>query len=273
MRYPEKRKLFTIKEISHACGVSRATLIRMEEDGFFRPNWIDPDTGYRYYDTQNVAAVGQYQRLHTIGLSRKEIADLYLEREDSDKLLEGLRQKLNRLQRFLNDYELRHDKSKNFSVFYVSLPALTCYCTEINGSSFDESGMMAYLAHEKCVEAGYRLFGGEPLMTIYDDPRACVDQLGAGSKFTMCVPVIPESKDDPNLRFFPATEALAILGFGYYTVIARLWEILFEEVERRGLEPSGHARLIGLTAPYSGAHYDPEDFCYECVIPIKERKE
>ena len=89
MRYPEKRKLFTIKEISHACGVSRATLIRMEEDGFFRPYWIDPDTGYRYYDTQNVAAVGQDQRLHTIGLSRKEIADLYLEREDSESFSKG----------------------------------------------------------------------------------------------------------------------------------------------------------------------------------------
>ena len=62
MKIPEKRVLFSMKEITNACGVSRSTLLRMEEDGFLKPYKIDPESGYRYYDLQNVAAVGQYQR-------------------------------------------------------------------------------------------------------------------------------------------------------------------------------------------------------------------
>ena len=54
MIFPDNRKLFTIKEMTQACGVSRTTLIRMEEDGFLKPYRVDPDSGYRYYDLQNV---------------------------------------------------------------------------------------------------------------------------------------------------------------------------------------------------------------------------
>ena len=94
MIFPENRKLFTIKEMCHACGVSRSTLIRLEEDGFLTPYRIDSHTGYRYYDLQNVTAVGQYQRLQESGLSRKEIADLYFERVSSTEFLKSQRQKI-----------------------------------------------------------------------------------------------------------------------------------------------------------------------------------
>ncbi len=275
MLFPKDRKLFTVKEMCRACGVSRATLIRMEEDGFLTPYRVDPDTGYRYYDTQNVTAVGQYQRLQTIGLSRKEIADLYYERVDSAAFLEELRQKQSRLERFLTEYELRHDRSKNYSFSYVTLPALTYYCADVSGPSLAEAETQAYLAHEKCVETGYRMLGSEPIMVLFDDPRAFVDPLASEYRCTLCIPVIPDTdpKEDTNLRPFPATEAFAILGFGEYSVIPGLWARLFEEVGRRRLEPSGAARLVSLIAPYAGAHYSPKDFCHHCVIPIRERKE
>ena len=126
MKLPKNRALFSIKEMSEICGISRASLLRLEEDGFLLPYRVNPDTGYRYYDMQNVTAVGQYQRMQTIGMSRKEIADLYYERIDSAAFIAELRQKLARLQLFLNEYEMRHDRSKNFSVFYTALPAVTC---------------------------------------------------------------------------------------------------------------------------------------------------
>ena len=126
MELPENRTLFSIKQMSEICGISRASLLRLEEDGFLLPYRVNPETGYRYYDMQNVTAVGQYQRMQTIGLSRKEIADLYYERIDSAAFIAELRQTLARLQRFLNEYEMRHDRSKSFSVFYTTLPAVTC---------------------------------------------------------------------------------------------------------------------------------------------------
>lgn len=273
MELPENRTLFSIKEMSEICGISRASLLRMEKDGFLTPYRINKDTGYRYYDMQNVTAVGQYQRMQNIGLSRKEIADLYYKRIDSVKFLEEQRLKLARLQRFVNEYEMRNDRSKNFSINYTTLPAVTYYCVPIEGSSFDEVAYSAYRAHEKCVKEGYRMLGSEPLMAVYDNISTCVDPLGSRCKRTLCIPVLPDTKEDPRLRHFPSVKALSILGFGGYEILAELWNRLFDEVERRSLEPSGSPRLISLIAPYAGAHYTFDDYCVECVVPIKEHKQ
>ncbi len=272
MVFPDNRRLFTIKEMTQACGVSRTTLIRMEEDGFLKPYRVDPGSGYRYYDLQNVTAVGQYQRLQETGLSRKEIADLYYERVDSREFVKAQRQKLSRLQRFLDEYELRHDRSKDFSVSYATLPAVTCYCTEVTVRSPQEVATLSFLAHERCVEAGYQMLGSEPLFGIPQEQRPRMDYDGTDYHSTFCIPVVPGSGPDRQLRFFPAAEALSILGFGDFSIVPKLWDRLWAEVDARGLETSAPARFIALVGPYTGAHYKPEDFCYECVVPIRERK-
>lgn len=273
MELPENRTLFSIKQMSEICGISRASLLRLEEDGFLFPYRVNPETGYRYYDMQNVTAVGQYQRMQTIGLSRKEIADLYYERIDSAAFIAELKQKLARLQRFLNEYEIRHDRSKSFSVFYTTLPAVTCYCTPIGGSTIEEVAVNAYLAHEKCVNEGYTMLGSEPLTALYDSVETCLDPLGSQNDRTLCIPVAADHKDDPRLQYFPCSEALSIIGFGGYDSLDGLWRRLFDEVGKRELEPAGAPRLVSLVAPYAGAHYKPNDYCFECVIPIKERKQ
>ena len=97
-------------------------LIRMEEGGFLEPYHVDPDTGYRYYDMQNVAAIGQYQRLQSIGLSRSEIADVYFGRVDSAEFIARQRRKLESMRRFLNEYEMSRDRSRNRMSSYAILP-------------------------------------------------------------------------------------------------------------------------------------------------------
>ena len=272
MILPKSRKLFTISEVSKACGVSRTSLIRMEEDGFLTPYRVDPDTGYRYYDMQNVASVGQYQRLQELGISRKEIADIYYERVDAREFVEEQRRRLGRLQRFLDEYELRHDCSKNHLFSYLTLPAVDCFCEEIVSSSLEQSATLAYLAHENCMKAGYRLLGSEPMFAVASGDLYDID-IPVNSRFTACIPVIPDKEDDPNIRHFPATEAFSVLVFGNYDAMDSLWELLAAEAARRGIKSSGPARLIALVAPYTGAHYKPDDFCCECVIPISERKQ
>ncbi len=270
MIFPEKVELFTVKELSRVCGVSRATLLRMEESGFLKPFRIDPDTGYRYYDAQNVTAVGQYQRLQAIGLSRKEITDLYYERVDWKTFLQTQREKLALMQTALDEFELRHDSTKNHTFSYVSLPAVTYYCTFVSAPSLEALATVTYVAYGKCVRAGYRIIGAEPLAVMYDDRDSCLNPL---SGITLGFPVIPGPDPDPNLRFFPATEAFSLLGFGNLSAIGQLWELMFKEVETRGLEPSGLPRLNSLVAPYSGLHFKTDEFCQQFLVPVRERKD
>ncbi len=131
MLFPDQRKLFTSAEVCRACGISQTSLFRLEEIGFLKPYRINPDTGYRYYDLQNITAVGQFQRMQGMELSKKEIADVYHERVNSEDFLQAQRRRLNMLQRFLDKYEFRHSKAKEHPGSYITLPAVTCYCVDI----------------------------------------------------------------------------------------------------------------------------------------------
>jgi len=269
MIFPENRKLFTSRETAKACGISRSTLLRMEEDGFLTPYRIDPDSGYRYYDMQNIAAVGQYQRLQTIGLSRKEITDLYYERVDSEEFMEQLQQKIDSLERFLNEYKLRHGQSENYSFFYTNLPAVTCYCRDITAHSIEEFETACYLIHQESVEAGCQLLGSKPLFTVLENPDEWTYPDDSTIRMKVCVPVSPDTKPDPNIQSFPAVRAFTLLGYGDYSVGVKLMDLLLKEAGARGLEAAGPIRHIALVARYTGAHYDASDYCYACTLPVR----
>ena len=56
------KDLFQIAEAAHACGLSRSTLMRMEEKGLLTPAYIAPESGRRYYDNFNVARILQIEK-------------------------------------------------------------------------------------------------------------------------------------------------------------------------------------------------------------------
>ena len=112
--------------------------------------------------------------------------------------------------------------------------------------------------------------GSEPGAALADDWRAWSQSPSLAHHVTPCFPVAPgpDAGSDPNLRFFPETDALSVLGFGDYSVIPELWGQLYEELDKAGIAPAGPARLIALVAPYVGAHIRPDEFCYECIVSI-----
>ncbi len=266
---PDKRGLFTSAEVCHTCGISKTTLFRLEECGFLKPYYVNPDTGYRYYDLQNITAVGQFQRMQAVGLTKKEITDVYYNRVDGADFLKIQRQKLHRVQRFLDEYECRLTHNSNNPGAFVSLPAVTCYCTKIDASSLEEATKLDYLAHEKCVREGYKMFGREPLFGIIEGRNVLTNCHVSGAQYTLCIPVSPDTDPAPNIRFFPETPGFSVIEFGDFSAVPKLEKRFWKEVDRRNLSASEPARFIMHIGSYAGVHYKPEDYCYEYVLPIK----
>ena len=79
----ETKKLFQITEAAHACGISRSTLLRMEEKGLLKPAYTAPESGRRYYDNYNIARILQVEKFKAMGLSPEDIADYFLRRSRS----------------------------------------------------------------------------------------------------------------------------------------------------------------------------------------------
>lgn len=56
----EKQELFRIGEVARMFSISVGSLRHYEKLGLIRPEYTDPDSGYRYYGVQ------QFERLNTI---------------------------------------------------------------------------------------------------------------------------------------------------------------------------------------------------------------
>ena len=41
------RDLFTVSQVSRSCGISRATILRLEDKGLLTPARVDEQNGYR----------------------------------------------------------------------------------------------------------------------------------------------------------------------------------------------------------------------------------
>jgi DNA-binding transcriptional MerR regulator len=74
--------MFRIGEFSHIARVSTRLLRFYAELGLLQPDFVDPDTGYRYYRASQLPRLNRILALKDIGLSLDEIAGL-VEREVS----------------------------------------------------------------------------------------------------------------------------------------------------------------------------------------------
>ena len=88
------KNLFQITEAAQACGLSRSTLMRMEEKGLLTPAYISPTSGRRYYDNHNVARVLQIEKLKAMGLGTEEIAGYFASGGEVTELLSMLERRL-----------------------------------------------------------------------------------------------------------------------------------------------------------------------------------
>ncbi len=113
------------------------------------------------------------------------------------------------------------------------------------------------------------MLGSEPLFGIIEERDLLTNCHISGATYTLCIPVSPDTKDGPQIRFFPETQGFSIIECGDFSVVPKLEKRFWEEIDKRKLSQSEPARFIMHIGTYAGAHYKPEDFCYEYVLPIE----
>src|ERR671927_567300 len=86
--------MFTIGPFSRLAGVSPKVLRSYDALGLFRPVWLDPSTGYRYYSPAQLPELRRITALRDVGLGLAEIGRLVRGGEDLRVALERRRQAL-----------------------------------------------------------------------------------------------------------------------------------------------------------------------------------
>lgn len=265
----EEKKYFQITEAAHACGLSRSTLMRMEEKGLIKPSYISEESGRRYYDNHDVARILQIEKFKSMGLCTEQIADYFAYGGETSALLAALESRLQDLQRSVEELRLRAAEDSGVSVQMMRLPAVTCRMRRCMGRTVEDKYADMYDFYSECVRLGCVL-SEEPLFTISERQDYLEGYIGNEPyPYAVCVPVRPE-KAPADAVVLPECRALSVLYYGDYSGTNEAWLTLGREVKARGLTPAGAPRVLGIVAPYTGREIEAWRYCSRFVLPVAE---
>lgn len=87
----KKKELFQIGDVAEMFHLSVSSLRHYEKIGVLQPEYIDEETGYRYYSTRQFESLNTIRYLRVLDMPLSSIAD-FLKNRDIDKMREMLRQ-------------------------------------------------------------------------------------------------------------------------------------------------------------------------------------
>lgn len=260
--------LFPITQAANACGLSRSTLMRMEEKGLLTPAYIAPNSKRRYYDNHNIARILQIQQFQSMGFDAEETAAYFSQNGEAEELLAILEKRLNLLQRSVEEMRLRSMQTPNMSVQIIELPEMLCCVRKSTGLTIQEKYDAMYDFYHTCISSGYVL-AKEPLLVINERTDYLEGQISSTPyPFQVCVPVLPEKAPADAVRL-PSCTALSVLYYGDYSDVENAWLTLGKEIKERGLTPAAFPRTLGIVAPYTGREIDPKRYCSRIALPVK----
>ena len=86
-----RKNLLPIGEVSKLFHISVSSLCHYEKIGLLTPEYISPDSGYRYYGTEQFEVLNTIRYLRALDMPLTEIED-FLKNKDIDRIEEKLRQ-------------------------------------------------------------------------------------------------------------------------------------------------------------------------------------
>lgn len=141
----DKQKLFSIGYVARLFHLSVSSLRHYEAIGLISPEYIDPDSGYRYYGAKQFEIINTIRYLRALDMPLAEIAD-FLNNRDVELIEEKLRERrdaviakqaeLKRIERKINNrlHMIADAKCSVFDTVYLTHKA-ACQMVRV-GSSF-----------------------------------------------------------------------------------------------------------------------------------------
>ncbi len=264
-----KKNLFTINQVAKCCGVSRATILRLEDRGLLQPVSVDEQTGYRYYDNFSVSLILQVQLFLALGMSYDDIALYYRSGGNSPELLDRMEEKNRIFKRAYEEIKLRVDKREEITFEFLTLPRYVCFTREHRGTTVRERYQAMVDLYNEVIEKGYRPLYSEPLFGVTGRTDYLEGTFSEReSDFTCCIPLDPAYAPEEAV-VFPSCLAYSCLFYGGYERRPEAFNLLGRKLRELGLKPTGPVRMLGLVAPYTGQNIPGENYVTRLAVPVE----
>ena len=252
--------LFQIGEVSKILGVTRKTLLVLEDIGLLTPAVKDPESGYRYYSADNMTQIRSIRSLQSLGLSLKEVAEYYYDIDNIDIHLQHLMELRANLDRNIQMLQIRSAKQGDLTVCRTTLPRQLCFFRQYECENVADAANKLRDTYIAAARTGKMSMTGRMFtMRIGQDP----DKL----KLMCCIP-LDSRIDTPECIEFMETPALCIYYRGPYEGTITAIRALMDYVKEHQIEIIGPFRSIYLEGPPNRGE-NSNDYITQIAVPIK----
>jgi DNA-binding transcriptional MerR regulator/effector-binding domain-containing protein len=243
--------VFSIGEFSKITGLSVKTLRFYHEQGLLDPTHVDPETGYRYYDTPKIEFARIISYLRSLDLSLEEIREILRAKGDDADLrnvlkrqrsvletrIKRYREIVRSLDRFLDQDEAIEKIMANasFHVTEGSTAPVMVAGIRMKGRYSD-----CCVGFAKIGKAFGRFICGKPLLLHYDAEYHETD-----ADFEACMPVrAGKSTREIQVRELPGGRYVSLYHLGPYEELGRSYAKILGYIRDKGYECTTPTREI-----------------------------
>ncbi len=271
----DKDELFSIGETARMFGLSVGTLRHYEAIGLVAPEYVDPDTGYRYYSVRQFEPLNTVRYLRMLDMPLPEIGGFLKNRDVGSIEQKLLHQKaeIEKKQRELEIIRRRIDKRLSMLADARSAPL----------DRIEEKALppCRILRIERPLELDDALNMELPIRRLDGsrrDTAVFLGKVGVGisrenllggkyDKYDCVFIILDEDEAGDGAQELPEARCVTLRYCGSHREAAAQYEKLAAYMRRRGLRPAGFSREV--TMIDYGMTSDPEQFVTQISIPVE----
>ena len=274
----ESARMFSIGEFSRVSGLTVKTLRFYHEQGVLNPAFVDPQSGYRYYDPAQLETARAIVQLRELEFSLDEIKELLRHKGDDEGLLDSMRRQrsvlVERIARFRKavramDRYIADERqaqamatSNGYEVLEKTVDPVLVAGIRMKGKYSDCGKGFAKLG---------RSFGrhicGKPLMLHYDHEYKEDD-----ADFEAAMPVRPaaagKGADGVSVRELPGGRAVTLIHKGPYDTLGHSYAKILQYVKSRKYEIVSPTREVYLKGPGMIFKGNPKNYLTEIQMLV-----
>lgn len=271
----EQPALYKIGMFANMNRVTIKTLRYYGEQNLIKPVHVDKETGYRYYETGQIADLHRVLALRGMGFSIEDIRRI-LNGEDEKKLLQIRKQeilkeiaelttKLAEVESYLNKENLGLD----MPVLIKKLPKVTVCTMEQRIEAYDDLFEMMPEMGEEMELTGCECAEPEYCFTYYKEEGYKENDI----LIETCQAVTEKKEDTDRLKFkvLPETEAACIFHKGTYDSFHESYAVVLKYIEENGYEICGNIRESYIDGVWNKDN--TEEWLSEIQIPVRKKEQ
>ncbi len=263
-------KYLTINQLAKACNTSRSAILRMEKANILNAVYVNPETGYRYYNDESVLRVLRILSLQELGFTHKELNDYFSGGNYYQHFIERLQNKMNVMEFHLSNMRLQLKKNRGLEVSEFVFPELYCYA-EVLPNVTDLSTVRPHIweLFDKVVHKGYTINRDmNPFVLVDYKAIEKNDFKNIGYDYEICIPVLPR-KDKKNLIHFEKISTVSNLIYGGASDMELALQQIITYCEDNNIKTTDRARVVAVVNSYPGESVPIEYWTLRVCIPYE----